>query len=335
MEGKSMAGESNINGHELKHLPTPKWAKNPHVQTILPSILPGPSMTLRRERMELVDGDFIDLDWADAGEQPKRIVVVFHGLEGSSKSPYVKRLMKSCSEHDVCSVVHHHRSCSGENNRLARSYHSGETGDMQKTLRHIRSLYPAAHIDAVGYSLGGNALAKYLGEQQEASLVDRAVIVSAPLQLSACAKRLEGGFSTIYQRRLIKQLHRKTAEKLDNPKLRDAMPVDAKKVSELKTFYDFDDQVTAPLHGFDDVHDYYKQCSGLQFLTSITIPTLIIHATDDPFMTDEVIPKPEQLSEQVSYELYAHGGHVGFISGGSPLRPKFFLEDRLVDFLEF
>jgi len=335
MEGESMGVKSNINGHALKHLTTPKWAKNRHVQTILPTILQGPSMPLRRERIELADGDFIDLDWLNAGDQPKRIVVVFHGLEGSSKSPYVRRLMKRCSDHGVSSVVHHHRSCSGENNRLARSYHSGETGDMQKTLLHIRGLYPAAHIDAVGYSLGGNALAKYLGEQQEASLVDRAVIVSAPLQLSACAKRLEGGFSTIYQRRLIKQLHRKTAEKLGNPKLRDSMPLDADKVRHLKTFYDFDDQVTAPLHGFDDVHDYYQKCSGMQFLSSVMMPTLIMHAADDPFMTDAVIPMPEELSEQVSYELYAHGGHVGFISGGSPLRPRFFLEERIASYLEF
>lgn len=321
--------------HQLKDFPTPRWAKNPHVQTILSSVLRAPSVSLRRERLELADGDFIDLDWANTGEPKDRIVVVFHGLEGSSRSPYVRRLIKRCGEHQVSVVVHHHRSCSGENNRLARSYHSGETGDMQKTLLHIRGLYPAAHIDAVGYSLGGNALAKYLGEQQEASLVDRAVIVSAPLQLSACAKRLEGGFSTIYQRRLIKQLHRKTAEKLGNPKLRDAMPLDADKIKQLKTFYDFDDQVTAPLHGFDDVHDYYQKCSGMQFLSSVKIPTLIMHAADDPFMTDDVIPDPGQYSEHVTYELYSHGGHVGFISGGSPLRPQFFLEDRIASYLEF
>ena len=324
-----------INSNEVKHFPTPRWAQNPHVQTILPTMLPGPSVTLRRERMELADGDFIDLDWLDAGDQPERIVVVFHGLEGSSGSPYVKRWLKRCSDHGVSSVVHHHRSCSGENNRLARSYHSGETGDMQKTLLHIRGLYPAAHIDAVGYSLGGNALAKYLGEQQAASLVDRAVIISAPLQLSACAKRLEGGFSKIYQRHLIRQLQQKTTDKLSNPKHRDALLLNAGQVRNLKTFYDFDDQVTAPLHGFDDVHDYYAQCSGLQFLSSVMIPTLIMHAADDPFMTDDVIPDPGQYSEQVSYELYSHGGHVGFISGGSPLRPRFFLEDRIADFLEF
>lgn len=318
----------------LQHFASPQWAKNPHIQTILPSIRPIPSIPLRRERMELADGDFIDLDWLDAGEQPKRIVVAFHGLEGSSDSPYVKRLLKCCSDHNVCSVVHHHRSCSGENNRLARSYHSGETGDIQTTLLHLRALYPEAQIDAVGYSLGGNALAKYLGEQKGSALVDRAVIVSAPLQLSACAKRLEGGFSTIYQSYLIKKLQRKTTEKLSNPKLRDAMPLDSEAVKQLKTFYQFDDKVTAPLHGFSDVHDYYAQCSGLQFLSSIVTPTLIIHAADDPFMTDDAIPTPDQLSECVTYELYPHGGHVGFISGGTPMRPKFFLEARIADFLK-
>lgn len=321
--------------HEQRYFPTPWWAKNPHVQTILSSVLRAPDTSLRRERLELVDGDFIDLDWSDAGEQTKRVVVVFHGLEGSSSSPYVRRLIKRCGEHQVSVVVHHHRSCSGENNRLARSYHSGETGDMQQTLQHIKRLCPDAHIDAIGYSLGGNALAKYLGEHKDASLVDRAVIVSAPLQLSACAKRLEGGFSRIYQRHLIKRLRRKTMDKLANPQLLEMMPVESEVVMELKTFYDFDDQVTAPLHGFADVHDYYSQCSGLQFLSSITIPTLIMHAADDPFMTAAVIPTPGHYSEQVSYELYSHGGHVGFISGGSPLRPKYFLEDRLADFLEF
>ena len=321
--------------HEQRYFPTPWWAKNPHVQTILSSVLRAPGTSLRRERLELADGDFIDLDWSDATQHPKRVVVVFHGLEGSSGSPYVRRLIKRCGEHQVSLAVHHHRSCSGENNRLARSYHSGETGDMQQTLQHIKGLYPEAHIDAVGYSLGGNALAKYLGEQGDTSLVNRAVIVSAPLQLSACAKRLEGGFSRIYQRHLIKKLQQKTTDKLSHPKHRDALPLDEDQVRALKTFYDFDDRVTAPLHGFADVHDYYAQCSGLRFLSSITVPTLIMHAADDPFMTDAVIPTPGQCSEQVSYELYSHGGHVGFISGGNPLRPKFFLEDRLADFLEF
>ncbi|MGJ8674001.1 hydrolase [Rubritalea sp.] len=324
---------NDINQKWLKHFSIPWWAKNPHVQTVLPTLLKTPKLPFRRERLELEDGDFIDLDWSniDGGEQ---VLVILHGLEGSSDSAYAKRLILHCQNLGIPAVVHHHRSCSGENNRLARSYHSGETDDFQHTFTHIKHLYPNSEILAVGYSLGGNALAKYLGEQREKSLVDRAVIISAPLQLSSCAKRLEGGFSTIYQRHLIKQLQRKTAEKIASPQLRDSMPLDPSQVSKLKTFYDFDDKVTAPLHGFEDVHDYYAKCSGLQFLQDVEIPTLIIHAADDPFMTDAVIPAAEQLSESITYELYPHGGHVGFITGGTPWNPKYFLERRIADFLD-
>lgn len=319
----------------LKHFPVPFWARNPHVQTILPTLLPSKKIALRRERLELNDGDFIDLDWADVRiSNSNTVVVILHGLEGDSDSPYVQRLIQLCQREGIPAVVHHHRSCSGENNRLARSYHSGETDDFQRTFQHIKKLHPNKNIQAVGYSLGGNALAKYLGEQKSNSLVNRAVVVSAPLKLSACAKKLEGGFSTIYQRHLIKQLQGKTAEKLANPKLRASMPLAPEQIGELKTFYDFDDKVTAPLHGFADVHDYYEKCSGLQFLTSVRIPTLIIHAADDPFMTDTVIPSPEQLSEYVEYELYPMGGHVGFINGGTPWAPHYFLEQRIADFLE-
>ncbi|MFC4992745.1 hydrolase [Rubritalea tangerina] len=317
----------------LKHFPVPWWARSPHVQTILPTLVHTPSVPLRRERMELPDGDFIDLDWADAPDSPSRVVLIFHGLEGGSDSPYVKRLMATCLQHKLSSVVHHHRSCSGENNRLARSYHSGETQDIQHTLLHLRRLYPEAHIDAVGYSLGGNALAKYLGEQGSNSLIDRATIISAPLQLSACAKRLEGGFSTIYQRHLIKRLQQKTLEKIHHPELSEAMPVTAEQIPSLNTFHSFDHHVTAPLHGFDSVDHYYQSCSGLQFLKKVTTPTLIIHAADDPFMTDAVIPTPTDLSPHVTYELYPLGGHVGFISGGSPLRPRYFLEQRIASYL--
>ena len=154
----------------------------------------------------LEDGDFIDLDWSNEEAPRDSIVVIIHGLEGGSHSSYARRLMNRCHAHNISAVVHHHRSCSGENNRLAHSYHSGQTEDIQHSLNHIRRLHPNAKIYAVGYSLGGNALAKYLGEQGESSIIERAVVVSAPLLLAACAKRLESGFSTIYQRHLIKQL---------------------------------------------------------------------------------------------------------------------------------
>ena len=311
----------------------PWWAKSPHVQTILPVLTKVDKPVLRRQRLELTDGDFIDLDWQGEPKSGEAIVVLVHGLEGSALSHYARRMLQTCVEHKLAAVVHHHRSCSGEPNRLARSYHSGDTQDLQNTLLSLRAKYPKSPLLAVGYSLGGNVLSKYQGEYQDQSLIERAVVVSAPLQLSACAKRLENGFSKVYQSHLIKQLQRKVIEKLQHPQIGELMPLSLEDVGKLTTFYAFDHNVTAPLHGFSGVDDYYTRASGLPYLQNITKPTLVIHAKDDPFMTDDVIPAPGHLSAHVEYELHANGGHVGFIEGGSPWRPKYYLERRIMQFL--
>ncbi|MCL2918390.1 hydrolase [Shewanella litorisediminis] len=311
----------------------PWWAKSPHIQTILPVLTKRPTPVLRRERLELEDGDFLDLDWLGQPEEGKPVVMAIHGLEGSARSHYASRLLHACEARGLAAVVHHHRSCSGESNRLPRSYHSGDTQDVAHSIRHIRRRYPNSPVLAVGYSLGGNVLGKFLGEQQSDSPIARAVVVSAPLRLAACAKRLEKGFSRVYQSYLIRQLQAKLAFKVTDARLGPAMPVHAHEVAQLSTFYDFDDKVTAPLHGFSDVHDYYDRASGLPFLRSITTPTLVLHAADDPFMTDAVIPRADELSSAVEYELNRYGGHVGFIDGGSPWRPQFYLERRILDFL--
>lgn len=311
----------------------PWWAKSPHVQTILPVFTKVAKPVLERQRLELPDGDFIDLDWQARPQAGKPIVVIIHGLEGSAQSHYARRILQACKEQGLAAVVHHHRSCSGETNRLARSYHSGDTDDLQFSLSLLQQTYPQSPLLAVGYSLGGNVLTKYQGEYQEHSLLSRAVVVSAPLQLSACAKRLENGFSKVYQSHLIKQLQHKVNQKLADPDLAGAMALSPMQVAHLNTFYDFDDKVTAPLHGFLGVEDYYTRASGLPFIKCITKPTLILHAKDDPFMTDAVIPHSSQLSEHVEYELHAHGGHVGFIEGGTPWKPRYYLERRILDFL--
>ena len=311
----------------------PWWARNPHIQTILPVLTKVDRPQLRRQRLELDDGDFIDLDWLGVPNAGDAIVVLVHGLEGSADSHYARRLLTMLADKGICAVVHHHRSCSGVTNRLARSYHSGDTQDLHNTLTMIATQYPNSPLSAVGYSLGGNVLSKYLGEQREASLVETAVVVSAPLQLAACATRLKNGFSKIYQNYLIKQLQQKVQEKLNIPTLSVQMPVTAAEVVQLSTFHQFDDRVTAPLHGFTGVEDYYQRASGLPYLRHITKPTLVIHAKDDPFMNDEVIPAHSDLAPAVSYELHSNGGHVGFIDGGSPLNPRYYLEKRIVHFL--
>ncbi|WP_394205867.1 hydrolase [Shewanella waksmanii] len=311
----------------------PWWAKSPHVQTILPVLTKVDRPELTRQRIELDDGDFIDLDWLAAPKPSQPLLVLLHGLEGSADSHYIRRMLRLCQQRNLAAVVHHHRNCSGENNRLARSYHSGDTGDIAQVLAQLKQAHPDSPILAVGYSLGGNVLTKYLGEQQHNSLIDAGVVVSAPLQLAACAERLKSGFSRVYQSHLIKQLQQKVHDKLSDAKLASQMPVQATQVSQLTTFHLFDDQVTAPLHGFNGVEDYYNKSSGLPYLQHIAKPTLVLHAADDPFMNDAVIPNKSQLSDSVVYELHPRGGHVGFINGGTPLSPQYYLEPRVVDFL--
>lgn len=317
----------------IRSFSPPWWAKNPHVQTILPVLTKVTSPVLSRQRLELSDGDFIDLDWLGDPDTASSIVVILHGLEGSADSHYIRRLLSDCHLLGLCAVVHHHRGCSGEPNRLARSYHSGDTQDISGTLEHLKQSFPQAKLCAVGYSLGGNVLTKYLGERQGNSAIDRAVVVSAPLQLSACAKRLEKGFSTLYQWHLIKQLREKLTGKFNQRTIVNEASVTQMQVSKLKTFYQFDHQVTAPLHGFEGVDDYYAKASGFSYLAKIHRPTLVIHAADDPFMNEDVIPSTHQCAAEVTYELHQHGGHVGFIDGGSLFKPRYYLEQRIIDFL--
>lgn len=311
----------------------PWWAASPHVQTILPFIFKVAKPATFRQRQELPDGDFIDLDWLGQAQNGEPILVIIHGLEGNTESHYARRMLLEAKKAKIAAVVHHHRGCSGEPNRLARSYHSGDVNDLAYTLLQLKQYYPESQLFAVGYSLGGNVLAKYQGSKQQDSLLERAVVVSAPLTLAACAKRLESGFSTVYQRFLIKRLRRKMLNKINTPNLTAQMPINKKQLNMLNTFYLFDDKVTAPLHGFAGVNDYYQKSSGMSYLQHITKPTLVIHAQDDPFMTDDVIPSKDQLSPMVEYELHQFGGHVGFVDGGWPWKPKFYLEDRIIQFL--
>jgi len=226
-------------------------------------------------------------------------------------------------------VILNFRGCSGEPNRLPHSYHSGETADLAYVIGLLKAREPQARLAVVGYSLGGNAMLKWLGEAQAHAHIDAAVAVSPPFVLADCAWRMERGFSRLYQWSLVHRLKRSIEAK----QRRMTMPIELTGLAHLQTFREFDDRVTAPLNGFDGVDDYYTRSSSRQFLRHITVPTLILHSRDDPFMTEAAIPQRDELSAAIEFELQARGGHVGFVAGDVPWRAHYWLEQRIPEFL--
>jgi len=304
------------------------WCRGAHAQTLWPYVFRlAPRPAFRRQRLELPDGDFLDLDWAGPDAGP--LVLALHGLEGSSNSHYLRGLAHTLALAGIRTVVMHFRGCSGEPNRLARAYHSGETGDVAQVVQYLHAREPGLALAAVGYSLGGNVLLKWLGEGGEDIPLRAAVAVSVPYDLAACARRLEHGLSRLYQWRLVRSLKRATRRKFS----RIASPVPLAGLDRVRTFTGFDDLVTAPLHGFSGAAEYYARCSCRQFLPGVRIPTLLVHAADDPFMSPGVVPQPAELPAAVALDLSPRGGHVGFIAGANPLRPRYWLERRIEAFL--
>lgn len=285
-----------------------------------------PQVALRRERLELPDGDFVDLDWTAREHGP--VVIVLHGLEGSSNSKYVRGLLRAIDAAGWRGVVLHFRGCSGEPNRLARSYHSGETRDLQFLVDTLRTREPGTPLTAVGYSLGGNVLLKWLGERERRAPLAAAVAVSVPMVLQESADRLDHGLSRLYQWVLLRSLRRSYARKAR----RIAMPGDITP-HRYRRFWDFDHHVTARLHGFDSASHYYTVSSSRAYLARICTPTLVVHAKDDPFTSPRIVPGPHELSSTVKLELHASGGHVGFVGGRWPWHARYWLEERIPAFL--
>lgn len=306
---------------------------NAHLQTLLPRLVRR-RITLKPhwQRLTLPDTDFIDLAWSEdpATARHKPRMVLFHGLEGSVNSPYAHGLLESCKARGWLGVVMHFRGCSGEPNRLNRIYHSGETSDATFFLKWLREEWGQVPTAAVGFSLGGNMLAFLMGEQGKNCLLDAAVVVSAPLMLEPCSQKLEQGFSRVYQRYLLNLLKQNAERKL--LAWPGTLPIDLTQLRALKKLRDFDDVITARAHGFHDATDYYRRCSAMPLLPGVAKPLLIIHAKDDPFMTDEVIPAPNLLPASVTYQLTEYGGHVGFV-GGTLRNPQMWLEQRIPQWL--
>ena len=313
----------------VKHFKPAWWCRGPHCQTLWPVVIRRRSrFTLRRKRLELPDGDFVDLDWTPNRHGP--LVVLLHGLEGSSQSHYATTLLTAVQRQDWRGVLLHFRGCSGVPNRLPRSYHSGETGDLNTFITHLRREEPGTPIAVVGVSLGGNVLLKWLGEQAEAAPVSAGVAISVPFLLDVAAVKLNSGFSRIYQWRLLQSLRNSLINKSKTLPL----PLDLSEMETWRTFRAFDDNVTAPLHGFRNVDHYYASSSSRQYLKSIRRPTLILHANDDPFVTPAAIPAVDELSELIEFELSAHGGHVGFVGGRWPWSAEYWLEQRVINYLQ-
>ena len=304
--------------------------KNPHLQTLLPRFIRKKALfNPIWQTLDTPDDDFLDLAWSEDpnsdSAQKKPVFVLFHGLEGCFYSPYANGLMNAFAKSGWLSVMMHFRGCSGKPNKQARAYHSGETQDARQFLEHLDEALPNSPKIAVGISLGGNMLANYLAEYRDNPLIEAATIISAPLDLAACSNRIEQGFSKVYSNYLVSSLKRSAIQKHDQ--LQGELALSYRSIKRVTRLQEFDDLITAPLHGFSNAQDYYQQCSGLNKLQDISLPTLIIHAKDDPFMTDDVIPK-FVLPDNIDYRLYEHGGHVGFLSG-SLLKPQFWLEEML------
>ena len=302
-----------------------RWLPGPHLPTLWASLCrPPPPLALRFERIELTDGDFLDLAWTPNLAGP--IVLVLHGLEGSHESPYARALLAALDGAGYRAVLMHFRGCSGEPNRLDRSYHSGDTGDCAYVFDLIARREGHAPLAVVGYSLGGNVLLKWLGELGADAALVTAVAVSVPFDLAACATRLDQGASRMYQWRLVRSMQQKFIDKFRHR----AAPVAVGDVRRLRTFWTFDDAITAPLHGFHGAADYYLRASSRQYLGRIRVPTLILHAADDPFVPAAAIPTAAELAPSVRLELAAAGGHVGFIGGHIPGRAEYWLERRIL-----
>lgn len=307
------------------------WLSNPHLQTLAPKIFRASlSLKTTKERIALPDNDFVDLAWTEVPlkESTKPIVVVLHGLEGSKDSHYAKGMLDALKRKGWIGVLMHFRGCSGEVNRKANSYHGGDINDVSYLTDLLVARHPYTPLGIVGFSLGGNVVAQYLSKKPE-NPYKAASVICAPLDIESCCKRVNQGFSKLYQKYLLDMLKKSTALKIE---LKQITHLSATQLEKIKTIFDFDDKVTAPLNKFANAVDYYAKSSSKNILNSIKNPCLFIHSKDDPFLCHESTVPTMILKEHLTFEVSNGGGHVGFIYGNNPFKPKYWLEQRVPDF---
>lgn len=311
------------------------WLPGPHARTMWGRFFRRtPPLETHIERWETDDGDFIDLVRLDAPAGRPHLVIL-HGLEGTARSHYARGLLLEAAHRGWAADLLLFRGCSGEPNRAPRFYHSGDTGDIDAVTRRLFAIDATSPFLFAGVSLGGNVLLKWLGERSES--VDRRVIaaaaVSVPFDLARASRHIDRGFSRVYQRHFLQSLRKKALAKLEQyPEL-----VSSERVRSARTLYEFDDVVTAPVHGFVDAGDYYARSSSIRFLSRIRVATLLLSAVDDPFLPSEVLEQVRGVAggnPSLEVEFLAKGGHVGFVSGQNPFRPFYYAEWRVAEFLE-
>ncbi len=303
----------------------PWWLPGGHLQTIYASLFPPPPVRFERLRWSAPDGDFVDVDFAGSGSAP-RTLLLFHGLEGGSDSHYARALAAAAIATGWRIAIAHFRGCSGEPNASARAYHSGDSAEVDWIVKRLKR--DAADLCVVGVSLGGNALLKWLGERGEEAraLLRRAAAVSAPLDLPVSARTLDRGLNRLlYTRHFLATLKPKSLAKLERfPGIYEAARVRA-----ARSFREFDDLVTAPVHGFRDADHYWSTASSGPWLERIRVPTLVLNARNDPFLPEAALVAAARAAAAcVTLEFPPGGGHVGFpVTGGeTPWLPRRLME---------
>lgn len=313
------------------------WLPSGHLQSLRRKFGPGVTVEQEPQRLLLDDGDFIDLAWAlPGGGKPapgEPIVLILHGLCGCSESLYVQALQHQLRSRGIASTVMNFRGCRGEPNDKARSYHSGVSADVDQVFRQLRARYPDNPFHCAGYSLGGNVLLKWLAETGGPAGLERAVAISVPFDLARCSAALRRGLTRFYGSYFLGRLRADLKKKKQHfahsgnheelAKLQMLGPLEG-----IGSLWEFDDRVTAPLHGFTDAADYYEKCSSLPLLPEIRTETLLIQSIDDPLVPRKSLPDPARLPGNVQLELTRTGGHVGFFTASGSC-----LEQAIADFM--
>ena len=308
---------------------SPPYLFNRHLQTIVPSLFRKVNgVKFRRERITTPDDDFLDLDWSRQGFA--NLAILSHGLEGDSGRPYIKGMVRMLNAHKWDALAWNFRGCSGEMNRQARFYHSGATDDLDAVVQYALHCDCYESVALIGFSLGGNLTLKYLGEKGRnlAPAVKKSVVFSVPLCLAGSCETIARPGNYLYSKRFLDSLHRKVQSK--SALMPGHTVLGAPRT--VRSIKAFDDLYTAPLHGFENADAYYAACSAKSFLKDISIPTLIVNAQNDPFLSPECYdPKLVEGLENVYLEVPAEGGHCGF--AGPDLNGPAWSEQRALAFL--